>query len=130
MGYGLPAAIGLKLAHPARRVVCVAGDGCFLMTAEELATAVHYGIELLILVVNNNRYGAIGLNQQRQFGRTEGVELSSPDFARYATAFGAFGATAETTTDFPAVLQRALAHRGPALIELKPDPQAIKPAEG
>lgn len=130
MGYGLPAAIGLKLAYPERQVVAFAGDGCFLMTAEELATAVHYDIDVLILVVNNHRYGAIGMNQQRQFDRTEGVDLSSPNFADYARSFGAFGASVETTEAFPVVLRRALAHRGPALIELKPDPQAIKPADG
>lgn len=127
MGYGLPAAIGLKLCNPGRTVVAIAGDGCLLMHGEELATAVHYRVRIIILVINNNAYGAIRLSQQRMFGRTEGTDLHSPDFAAYAQAFGAYGERVAVTADFAPALERALSVDGPALIELRTTIDAIKP---
>ena len=127
IGYGLPAAVGLKLCNPDRTVVAIAGDGCLLMHGEELATAVHYGVRIIVLVVNNNAYGAIRLSQQRMFGRVQGVDLRSPDFAAYARAFGAHGERVVATENFVPALERALSADGPALIELVTTIDAIKP---
>lgn len=126
MGYGLPAAIAAKLRHPERPVLCFAGDGCFLMTGQELATAVQYGCRLVVLVVNNGMYGTIRMHQERQYPtRVIGTELRNPDFAALARAYGAFGARVERTSEFAPALEAALAADGPALIELVVDPEAL-----
>lgn len=129
MGYGLPAAIAAKLMDPERPVVCFAGDGCFLITGQELATAVQYGIRgLVVLVVNNRMYGTIRMHQEREYpGRVSGTELVNPDFAAYARAFGCFGAQVRTSAEFAPALEEALAFPGPAVIELQIDPEAISP---
>ncbi|MCS6878502.1 MAG: thiamine pyrophosphate-binding protein [Geminicoccaceae bacterium] len=129
MGYGLPAAIAAKLLYPERPVVCFAGDGCFLMTGQELATAVQYGIRgLVVLVVNNGMYGTIRMHQEREYpGRVSGTELVNPDFAAYARAFGCFGARVRRSEEFAPALDEALAFPGPALVELSIDPEAITP---
>jgi acetolactate synthase-1/2/3 large subunit len=132
MGYGVPAAIAAKLAAPERCVVAFAGDGDFLMTAQELATAMHYGAAVLILVFNNAMYGTIRMHQEREFpARAHGTQLTNPDFARFAESFGAFGASVGTTDEFAQALARALAamreQRVPALVELRTDPEVITP---
>lgn len=127
MGYGLPAAIGAALACPGRRTVALAGDGCFLMHGEELATAVLYGLPVLTLVVNNGGYGAIRLAQQRHFGQAVGTALSNPGFADYARAFGAHGERVTHTAEFAPALARCLAASGPTLIELVVPEHIIKP---
>lgn len=127
MGYGLPAAIGVQAAFPGRRVVAMAGDGCFLMHGEELATAVLYQLPVTTIVVNNSRYGAIAASQARQFGRTVGTDLPAIDFAAYARSFGASGIRVERTEQFPAALAAALGQNGPALIELVTGPEALRP---
>ncbi|MGH6623058.1 MAG: thiamine pyrophosphate-dependent enzyme, partial [Burkholderiaceae bacterium] len=131
-GYGVPAAIAAKIAAPERCVVAFAGDGDFLMTGQELATAVQYGAGVLILLFNNSMYGTIRMHQEREFpAREHGTRLVNPDFARYAEAFGAFGARAETTDEFAIALAQALAtireRHCPALIELRMDPEVITP---
>lgn len=126
MGYGFPAAIAAKSAAPTRIVVCFAGDGCFLMTGQELATAVQYGIAVVTVVVNNGMYGTIRMHQERHYpGRVVGTDLINPDFAAYAKAFGAHGERVERTVDFAPAFERALASGKPALIELRIDPEAI-----
>jgi acetolactate synthase-1/2/3 large subunit len=128
MGYGLPAAIAAKLAQPRREVVAFAGDGCFLMTGQELATAVQYELKITVLVVNNGMYGTIRMHQEREHpGRVIGTGLRNPDFAAYARAFGAFGARATTAAEFKEAFGEASAQDGPALIELMLDPEAITP---
>lgn len=128
MGYGVPAGVAAKILHPEREVVVVAGDGDFLMSGQELATAVRYGANLLILVVDNGQYGTIRMHQARDFpGRQSGTALTNPDFAAFAASFGAFGATVERTEDFPAALAAARASGKPALIVLRTDPQEIAP---
>lgn len=130
MGYGVPAAVAAQLVFPARRVVCFAGDGCFLMNGQELATAVRYRLPIVFLVVNNGMFGTIRMHQEREYpGRTVGTQLTNPDFALYAQAFGAAGETVRRTADFAPALARALAHDGPSLIELQIDPQAITPRQ-
>jgi acetolactate synthase-1/2/3 large subunit len=128
MGYGAPAAIAAKLVCPEHPVVCFAGDGCFLMTGQELATAVQYGLEILFLVVNNGMYGTIRMRQEREYpGRVHSTGLENPDFAAYARSFGAHGETVRATAQFPRALERAPSAGGPALIELVIDADAIMP---
>jgi acetolactate synthase-1/2/3 large subunit len=129
MGYGLPAAIAAKLAHPERVVVAFAGDGCFLMTGQELATAVQHDVRIVVVVVNNRMYGTIRMHQERAHpGRAVGTDLVNPDFAALARAFGAHGEVVEETAEFPPAFERALAAGRPALIELRTDPEAITPS--
>jgi len=90
------------------------------MTGQELATAVRHELDILVLVVNNNSYGTIQAHQERRYpGRPIATALTNPDFAAYARAFGAFGEVVQRTHEFVSVLERALAARGPALIELR-----------
>jgi acetolactate synthase-1/2/3 large subunit len=126
MGYGLPAAVAAKLMAPHRTVVAVTGDGDYLMTGQELATAAQYGAPIIALVVNNGMYGTIRMHQEREYpGRVWGTELKNPDFAAYARAFGGHGELVETTDQFAPAFERARASGRPALIELRIDPDAI-----
>ncbi|GAA3732330.1 acetolactate synthase-1/2/3 large subunit [Spinactinospora alkalitolerans] len=128
MGYGVPAAIAAKLVDATRSVVCLAGDGCFLMNGQELATAVQYDLDVVFLVVNNGMYGTIRMHQERHYpGRTMATTLENPDFAAYARAFGAYGEVVEKTAEFPEAFERARAFGGPALLELRTDPELITP---
>ncbi|MFQ5993888.1 MAG: thiamine pyrophosphate-binding protein [Acidiferrobacterales bacterium] len=128
MGYGLPAAVAAKAQHPERTVVCFTGDGCFLMTGQELATAVQYKLNIVVLVINNNMYGTIRMHQERNYpGRVSGTALTNPDFAALARAYGAYGELVEQTTNFPAAFERAVAAEKPALLELRIDPEQITP---
>jgi acetolactate synthase-1/2/3 large subunit len=120
MGYGVPAAVAAKLMHPGRAVIAFAGDGCFLMNGQELATAVQYGANIIVIVINNGRYGTIRTHQDRRFpGRVAGTNLRNPDFVAYARAFGAHGELVTRTADFAPALVRAQAAGTPALIELQ-----------
>jgi acetolactate synthase-1/2/3 large subunit len=126
MGYGVPAAVAAKLVHPERMAVAFAGDGCFLMNGQELATAVRYGLNIIIVVINNAIYGTIRMHQERRFpGRAIGTDLANPDFARYAEAFGAYGEVVTRAEDFAPAFERAAAAGRPALLELRTDPDAI-----
>ena len=128
MGYGTPAAVAAKLVYPERPVVAFAGDGCFLMNGQELATAAQYGLGIIVLVINNGMYGTIRMHQERDFpGRTVGTDLINPDFAALAQAYGAHGETVERTEDFAPAFERAMASGKPAVIELRVDPEAITP---
>jgi acetolactate synthase-1/2/3 large subunit len=129
MGCGYPAAVAAKLAEPKRTVLGLCGDGDFLMTGQEIATAVQYGANFVALVVNNGLYGTIRMHQEREYpGRVFGTDLKNPDFAAYARAFGGHGETVERTEDFAPAFERASRSGKPALIELKIDPDAITPA--
>ncbi|WP_151446176.1 thiamine pyrophosphate-binding protein [Lacisediminimonas profundi] len=128
MGYGVPAAIAAKLVHPERTVVCFAGDGCFLMNGQELATAVQYGLNIIIVVVNNGMYGSIRMHQERHYPeRVHATALNNPDFAALAQSYGATGICIERTEDFPAAFERARNAGKPALIELRTDPEVVSP---
>lgn len=130
MGYAVPAAIAAKLAAPGRPVISLSGDGCFLMTAQELATAVKYGADVIYLVVNNGMYGTIRMHQERNHPhRVIATDLVNPDFVAYAAAFGISGERIEETADFPAALERAREARGGYLIELVVDPEALTPTQ-
>jgi acetolactate synthase I/II/III large subunit len=120
MGYGMPAAVAAKVAEPDRPVVAVAGDGCFLMNGQELATAVQHGLQVLVVIINNGMYGTIQAHQERSYpGRPYGTALRNPDFADLARAYGAHGEVVEQTQEFEPALERALAAGGPALIEIR-----------
>lgn len=126
MGYGLPGAIAAKLQRPESTVLALGGDGCFLMNSEELATAVKYNIAVIILVINNDMYGAIRMHQEASFGgRDLGTSLANPDFAALAVAYGIDGAVVTRTEEFAPAFEKALDAGGPALIEIRIDPEAI-----
>ncbi|WP_151448911.1 thiamine pyrophosphate-binding protein [Lacisediminimonas profundi] len=128
MGYEVPASIAAKLVHPERTVVCFAGDGCFLMNGQELATARQHKLNVVFIVVNNGMYGSIRMHQERHYpGRVSGSDLFNPDFVALAKAYGASGELVEDTVDFAAAFARARQHDGPALIELRVDPDVITP---
>ena len=129
MGYGVPAAIAAALRTPERRVVALAGDGCFLMNGQELATAVAHALRLLVIVVDNATYGTIRMHQEREYpGRVSGTGLANPDFAALARAYGGWAETVEATADFAPALDRALAQPGLALLHLKTDIEQITAA--
>jgi len=129
MGYGLPAAVAAKKLFPEREVICFAGDGCFMMHGQEFATAVRYDLPIIVLVINNGIYGTIRMHQEREYpGRVSGTDLTNPDFAALARAYGGHGETVETTADFVPAFERARASGKPAIIEIKLDPEAITPA--
>ena len=136
MGYGVPAAVaaGIVEQHYGRKraVLNVAGDGDFLMTGQELSTAVQYRAGVLFIVFNNGAYGTIRMHQEREYpGRVSGTSLHNPDFAALARAYGAHGERIETTDAFADALQKALTHIAdtglPALIELRYDADLITP---
>ena len=133
MGYGVPAGCAAQLAYPDRTVVSANGDGDYMMNGQELATAVQYQLPILFIVVNNGMYGTIRMHQEREYpARVHGTALRNPDFAALARAYGAHGETVEETAQFAPALERALAatkaSHGPALIEVRIDPQAITTA--
>jgi acetolactate synthase I/II/III large subunit len=129
MGYGMPAAIAMQRLHPERLVLSVNGDGDFLMSGQEFATAVQYRLPIIVVVCDNGMYGTIRMHQEREFpGRVSATELRNPDFDVYARAFGGFGAVVKKTSDFPAAFQAARESGLPSIIHLKIDPEAILPA--
>ncbi len=122
MGYGFPAAVAASLQNPERTVVCMAGDGCFQMSCNELSTAVQHGAKPIVIVANNGRYGTIRMHQERHYpGRPSGTDLANPDFAALARAYGGHGETVTDQADFPAAFARAQASGVVAVIELKLD---------
>jgi acetolactate synthase I/II/III large subunit len=130
MGYGYPAAVAAKIRHPDRAVVCVAGDGDFMMTGQELATAVQYGAGVIVILVDNGMYGTIRMHQERNFpARTVATDLKNPDFAILARAYGAHGETVERTEDFAPAFERAFASGLPAIIHVKIAQEAITPSQ-
>jgi acetolactate synthase-1/2/3 large subunit len=112
--------VAAKLQAPDRTVVCFAGDGCFLMSGQELATARQYGAKILVLVVNNSSYGTIRMHQEREYPkRVWGTAIENPDFAALARAYGGHGETVNATEDFMPALERCLQAETFSLIELK-----------
>ncbi|MBP0618625.1 thiamine pyrophosphate-binding protein [Cupriavidus sp. LEh25] len=128
MGYGVPAAVSAKIAFPQRTVVALAGDGCFLMNGQELATAMQYQAPVVFIVVNNGMYGTIRMHQEREYPtHVSGTELHNPDFAALARAYGARGETVTTTAAFAPALRAALDAPVSTLIEIRVDPDVITP---
>ena len=128
MGFGVPAAVAMKRLYRERTIVCVAGDGDFLMNGQEFATAVQYDLPFTVLIADNGLYGTIRMHQEREYpGRISATALRNPDFVAYARAFGGFGASVERTADFADAFKAAQASGKPAIIRLKIDPEAITP---
>lgn len=126
MGYGVPAAIAARLAHPDRPVVGFVGDGGMLMTGQEIATAVHHGVDPVIIVINNNAYGTIRMHQERNYpGRTHATDLTNPEFSVWAQSFGAFGELVTHSDAFPDAFERALNAGRAAVLELRLPIEAI-----
>ncbi len=126
MGYGVPAAVAAKITAPDRTVVAFAGDGCFLMNGQELATAMQYDARVIFIVINNGMYGTIRMHQERHYpGRESGTRLTNPDFASLARSYGLHGETVEKTADFKGAFERAEASGKPGLIEVRIDPEAL-----
>ncbi len=126
MGYGVPAAVAAALRFPDRCVVAVAGDGDFLMNGQELATAIQYGANLIVIVVDNGAYGTIRMHQEREFpGRISATTLHNPDFAALGAAYGAWSARVETTAQFAPALAEAKARSGVRLLHLVTDIEQI-----
>lgn len=130
MGFGFPAGIAAKIMYPHREVIAVAGDGCFLMTGQELATAVQYNVKLVTLVIDNGSYGTIRMYQERNYpGRVMATQLRNPDFVEYAHAFGAWGVEVERTEDFAEAFAAARASSLPALLHIKTSVDDILPGQ-
>lgn len=119
LGYGYPAALGASVAHPGRKVVAICGDGGFMFTVQELATAVHHKIPVVVVVFDNGAFGNVKTIQANQFGgRHIAVDLSNPDFAAMARSYGMIGETADSPEAFRQALERCLAADAPALIHV------------
>jgi acetolactate synthase-1/2/3 large subunit len=128
MGYGLPAAVSAKRIQPEKTVVCFAGDGCFLMHGQEFATAVQYGLSIIVVLIDNGMYGTIRMHQERTFpARVSATELQNPNFADYARAFGGHGETVRTQQEFGPAFERARASGKPAILHCLIDSDAISP---
>ncbi|NEU33049.1 acetolactate synthase, partial [bacterium LRH843] len=126
MGYGLPAAIGAKLAHPDRPVIAFAGDGGAMMTIQELETCVRYKIPVIFIIANNNMYGTIRMHQEKKFPeRVIATDLANPDFAELMRVVGGHGVVVKKNQDFAQALETALAANAPYVIEVVTDPEQI-----
>ncbi len=126
MGYAVPAAVAAKIAQPDTPAVAFVGDGGALMTGQELATAMHYGLNPVIVVVNNGMYGTIRMHQEKAYpGRVIGTDLTNPDFVAWGAGYGAHAERVETADQFPEALSRALASGKAAVIEMRLDREAI-----
>jgi len=129
MGYGVPAAVALKRLYPSRQVISISGDGDFLMTGQEFATAAQYGLPIIALVLDNGMYGSIRLQQERTYpGRVSATTLQNPDFALWAKSCGGFGATVTRTEEFADAFKAAQASNLPALIHVKYDCDGASPS--
>lgn len=130
MGFGLPAAVGAAITAPEREVYAMAGDGCFMMTCQEMATAAHHNLSLNVIVVNNNRLGTIRAHQEREYpGRVSGTDLTNPDFCAFARSFGANAVKADTLDAFKTAIADARARKGLNLIEVTQDPHFLAPGK-
>jgi acetolactate synthase-1/2/3 large subunit len=128
MGYGVPAAIAAKLVQPQCTVVAFAGDGCFMMNGQELATACQYGANIIIIVINNGIYATIRMHQERDYpGRVIGTDILNPDFCKLAEAYGAHSELVTCTEEFSPAFERAMTANRPALIEIQVDPDLLTP---
>jgi acetolactate synthase-1/2/3 large subunit len=128
MGYGMPSAVAMQRLYPQRAVICLNGDGDFLMNGQEFATAIMYDLPIIVIIADNGIYGTIRMHQERDYpGRISATDLRNPDFATYARAFGGFGTTVERTADFADAFKAARGSGKPSIIHVKIDPEAITP---
>lgn len=130
MGYGLPAAIGAATVEPDREIVAFAGDGCFMMTCQEMATACHHNLNLTVIVIDNSRYGTIRAHQEREFpDRVSGTGLTNPDFVAFAESFGAKSARVENLDEFKKAITETREHLGVFLIDVPLDHTMLSPGK-
>lgn len=130
MGYGLPAAVAAAVSAPEREVYAIAGDGCFMMTCNELATAAQHDLRLTVIVVNNGRYGTIRAHQEREFpGRVSGTDMINPDFCDFARSFGAHADVTPDLASFKTALADARGRGGLNLIEIPQDHRLLAPGK-
>jgi len=130
MGYGVPAAIAAKVAHPDRLVVCFAGDGDFQMNGQELGTAMQAGAQPIILILNNASYGTIRMHQERHYpDRVSATDLQNPDFVALAKAYGFYAQRIERTEQFADAFKRATESETGAVLELMISVEAITPKQ-
>lgn len=128
MGMGIPAAVAASLTYPGRQVISVAGDGCFMMNGQELATAMGYGAKPIVLVVDNGIFATIREHQENHYpDRPSGTHMTNPDFAALARSYGAYGERVDRTEDFAAAFRRAVGSGLPALLHLPQDPATRSP---
>ncbi len=126
MGYSVPAAIGAAITFPKRMVISMVGDGGFMMTGQELATAFHHNAAPIVLLFNNNQFGTIRMHQERAYPwRVSGTQVTNPDFSKYIQAFGGHGEVVSDTAEFTPAFKRALSSGKPAVIELRMNPDQI-----
>lgn len=126
MGYGFPAAIAAKLEHPSKTVVCLAGDGCFQMTLNEMSTAMQHGASVILIVMNNRRYGTIRMHQEKTYpARVSGTDMVTPDFAALARAYAGHGETVENDAQFAQAFKRAEASGKVSIIEVQLDEDVL-----
>lgn len=126
MGYGMPSAIGAKVAFPDKTVVSISGDGGFMMTMQEFETAVRYNASIIHIIANNNMYGTIRAHQEKRFPeRVIATKLSNPNFAELAQNFGGYGERVEKNEDFAGALKRAIESKRPAIIEVITNPDVL-----
>jgi acetolactate synthase-1/2/3 large subunit len=128
MGYGVPAAVAAKLAAPDRTVVACCGDGGFLMTGQEIETAVRYGVGIIVIVFRNRLHGTIAMHQKLALGRTAGVEIGEVDLAGYARSLGAEGRTVRDPDGLAPAMEAALASDTVTLLDVVTDPDVISPS--
>jgi acetolactate synthase-1/2/3 large subunit len=128
MGMGVPAAVAASLAYPGRQVISVAGDGCFMMNGQEIATAMGHGARFIVLVVDNGIFATIREHQEALYpGRPSGTHMTNPDFAALARSYGGYGERIEKAEDFAAAFRRAVDSGLPAVLHLPQDPTTRSP---
>ena len=128
MGYGLPAGLAAAALAGGRPVVTFVGDGGLLMSGSELATAVQFGLKVIVILVNNAMFATIRMHQEHSYpGRVVATDLRNPDFAAYARSFGVAASVVERTDQFPAAFAKAMSHDGPSLIEVRTDLAQLTP---
>lgn len=126
MGYSVPAAVAASIMDPKRTVVSFVGDGGFLMSGQEIGTAVQHGGRPIVLLFNNRMYGTIRMHQERDYPeRVSGTDLVNPDFVGFAKSFGCHAERVEKTADFMPAFERALKSGKPAVLELMTDPEQV-----
>ena len=128
MGYGLPAGLAAAALAEGRTVVTFVGDGGLLMSGSELATAVQFGLRVIVILVNNGMFATIRMHQELHYpGRVVATDLRNPDFAAYARSFDVPATVVRRTDEFPPAFAAALRHAGPSLIEVRTDPAQLTP---
>jgi acetolactate synthase-1/2/3 large subunit len=121
MGIALPGVIAAKLVHPERKAVAVCGDAGFMMNSQEIETALRLGLDLVVLIWHDDKYGLIEWHQKKKFGRTSHIEFTNPDFVKYAESFGARGYRVESAADLQPLLRTALADGTVSIIDCPVD---------